>query len=213
MVPAGYRVSPIRIETPVLSREFRDGWEIVAQYEDEGDAPWLIDLSHAQKFEYGNPPGSSDRFLDLSPPEKPGQCRTKGGFISSRLNDRRSLVLNLSKALIPPVKDRSVTDVTDAFALLAMIGHPVFDMMERVTSLEVFAPGKRPPFILQGPVLRVQSLLMNLTAEDYTPVVLFAVPRGYGQSFSMALLEAGKPWHLSPAGETVFFEYFRHITL
>ncbi len=109
------------------------------------------------------------------------------------------------------MENTSVTDLTDAFALLAIIGRPVFDMMHSVTPLDVFPPGKRPPFVLQGPILGIRSLLMPLMSEDGTPAVLVAVPRGFGQSFSRASLQAGEPWHLSAAGEAAFIDFLEHV--
>lgn len=211
MVPDFYRISPIRAERPVSRKEYRNGWEIVTQYEDEGDTPWFIDLSHAQKFDYRNTPFSHGRYLDLSLPEKPGECRVRGGYISTRLNQQRSLVLNLSQSLITVIDERLITDVTDAFALLAIIGHSVFDILENVTSLDLFPPGKDPPFVLQGSVLGLRSLLFLLSAKRDNPAILLAVPRGYGLAFSMALLQAGKPWNLSPAGEAAFLDFYMHL--
>lgn len=198
------------MEQSVFQGELRNGWEIVTRFENEGNAPWVIDLSHAQKFDIPNPPLFQGRFQDISLPEKPGGIHIQRGLISSRLNGQQSFVLNLTKLPITVIDDIRITDVTDAFALLALIGHSVFEILETVTSLDLFAPGKKPPFVLQGPVLGLRSILFLLQGEKKTPVILVAVPRGYGQSFTEALLRAGEPWDLSPAGENVFFDFFEH---
>lgn len=211
MVPDDYRRSPIQLERPVLRKELRHGWEIVTQYEDEGDPPWLIDLSHAQKFDYPHPPLSDGPLPDISMPEKTGAINIRGGFLSLRLNQQQSLVLNLTQSPVTLIERRWTTDLTDAFALLAMIGHSVFEILEVVTSLDLFPPGKNPPFALQGPVLRTRSLLFLLRSDQETPAILLAVPRGFGQSFSTALLQAGEPWNLSPAGEAAFSRFFERL--
>lgn len=211
MVSEGYRRSPIRMDRPVLYTEVRNGWEIVTKYEDEADSPWIVDLSHAQKLDFRDSLLSHGLFLEISIPEKPGDIHIQGGFLSARLNPQQSLVLNLTKSPITDMEERSVTEVTDAFALLAMIGHSVFAILETITALDLLEPGKNPPFILQGPVLGLRSLLFLLSSEKDLPAILLAVPRGYGQSFFTALLQAGEPWNLSPAGESAFFHYFEHM--
>lgn len=199
------------MERPVLRKESRNGWEIVTQYENEGDGPWLIDLSHAQKLDYYHFSLSQDCPLDIPLPEKPGECRIQGRRISARLNRQQAVILNLSRSPISFIEGGSVTDLTDALALLVIIGPCVFEILETVTTLDLIPTGKNSPFVLQGPVLHIRSLLFLLSAKKNSPAILLAVPRGYGQSLSTAILQAGEQWSLSPAGEAAFFTFFDQL--
>jgi glycine cleavage system aminomethyltransferase T len=92
---------------------------------------------------------------------------------------------------------------------MAVLGKEVFSLMEKVTSLDLSSPAKKPPFLLQGPVLHVRCLVVVLGREEAYSAVLIACSRAYGQSMSEALLDAGAEWGVRPAGENAFARWFR----
>ena len=48
------RISPVVLKgTPVKTKKI-DNWEIVMEYEDEGNGPYLIDLTYKQRFDLQN---------------------------------------------------------------------------------------------------------------------------------------------------------------
>ncbi len=79
--------------------------------------------------------------------------------------------------------------------------------MEKVSPLDLSAPSKKTPFLFQGPVFHVRCQIVVLGEKGDNAVVLIACSRGYGQSMSEALLDAGKEWDLHPGGETVFRDW------
>lgn len=96
------------------------------------------------------------------------------------------------------------TNVTEAYALFALLGKAVFSIMEKVTPLDLLSPERKTPFLAMGPVLHVRSQVVVLARGVDSSAVLAACPRGYGQSMAEALLDAGKEWGLRPGGENIF---------
>ena len=96
------------------------------------------------------------------------------------------------------------TNVTEAYALFAILGKEVFSIMEKVSALDLLSPERKPPFLIMGPVLHVRSQVVVLAREVDSSAILVACPRGYGQSMAEALFDAGKEWGLRPGGEDIF---------
>ena len=96
------------------------------------------------------------------------------------------------------------TNVTEAYALLALVGAEAFSIMEKLTSLDLLSPERKPPYLTMGPVLRIRCQVVVLSKEDERSAVLIACPRGYGQSMAGIILEAGKEYGLKPGGEKIF---------
>ena len=46
------RVSPVVLKSTPVKTKTTDNWEIVMEYEGEGEGPFLIDLTHKQRFDY-----------------------------------------------------------------------------------------------------------------------------------------------------------------
>jgi hypothetical protein len=90
---------------------------------------------------------------------------------------------------------------------MAIMAKDVFSIMEKTSPLEMSAPSKKPPFLLQGPVFHRRCQIVVLGEKGDNTVVLIACSRGYGQSMSEALLDAGKEWDLHPAGESAFRDW------
>lgn len=201
------RYSPIVFTKKPALTEMREGWEVVLGYEDEAGGPYLIDLSHIAKFDAQNSDLSHIRPGGHSIPEDPGACIIKDGWALSRLNRTQAVIwfLGGKQATLPAQGD--YTDITEAFALLAVAGDEVFRVMEKITSLDLTPRGKQPPFILQGPVLHIPSQIL-VPAKN---IVLTAFPRGYAQSMTEAILQAGSVWNLQPAGERVFKKFMEKI--
>jgi hypothetical protein len=197
------RFSPVSLEKKAIQTEQRGGWEIVLKYEDEGDGPNLVDMSHIAKWDI-----QDDRIAQLQPvgiriPEAPGVCIYDKGILISRMNQSQAFACHLfgNDSVLPD--DPSYTDITEAFVLLALIGKDVFSMMEKITALDLQPPRTAPPFFVQGPILHVPSRVAVL-AND---ALLIAFSRGYAHSMVEAILEAGSEWNLKPAGELIFKNY------
>jgi glycine cleavage system aminomethyltransferase T len=199
------RYSPVSFEHKALQTDQRAGWEIVLEYEDEGDGPYLVDMSHIAKWDI-----QAERLAQLMAegiriPEAAGACIYEKRVLISRMNETQAVVCHLfgNDAILPD--DSAYTDITEAFALLALLGKDVFSMMEKMSALDLQPPRTAPPFFVQGPILHVPSRITVL-AND---ALLIAFSRGYAHSMVKAILEAGSEWNLKPAGELKFKEYLK----
>jgi len=173
---------------------------VVLGYEDEGEGPYLIDLSHITKFDIQNTDLSQIQPGGYNIPESPGTCIIKKGWAINRLNRAQAAIWFLAGEQAPIPAQADYTDITEAFALLAIAGDDVFGVMEKITSLDLTPRSKQPPFIMQGPVLHIPCQILVLAKN----IVFLAFSRGYAQSMTDAILQAGSSWNLQPAGERVF---------
>lgn len=201
------RYSPVVFKKKAVLTELRDGWEVVLAYEDEGEGPYLIDLSHIIKFDIQNADLSSIQPGGQIIPESPGTCVIKDGWIINRLNRTQAAIWFLDGKPAPVPAQVDYTDITEAFALLAIAGDHVFNVMEKITSLDLTPRGKQPPLLLQGTVLHITCQIVVLVKN----IVLLAFARGYAQSMTDAILQAGSDWNLQPAGERVFKNFLERI--
>jgi hypothetical protein len=201
------RYSPVSFEKKAIQTEPRGDWQVVLSYEDEGNGPYLVDMSHIAKWDI-----QDDRLDRLQPvgiliPEAPGGCIYDQGVLISRMNQTQAVTCHLfgNDPVLPD--DPAYTDITEAFALLALIGEDVFSIMEKVTALDLQQARTAPPFFVQGPILHVPSRVTVL-AND---AMLIAFSRGTAHSMVEAILEAGSEWNLEPAGELIFKNYIENF--
>jgi hypothetical protein len=200
---------PMKFSSPIGKKEVRGGLEVILEYEDEGNGPFLIDLSHIPKWDVQDADLTQIRPVDVAIPEHPGDCVLKNGLLINRMNPTQAAIWHLSEAHPAFPHEPAYTDVSDAYALVAILAKDLFRIMEKVTPLDLSTPSKVPPFLLQGPVLRVRCQIVVLGKKGDDRAVLIAFPRGYGQSVCEALLDAGMEWGLRPGGETAFREWLK----
>ena len=203
------RLSPIKFSSPPTEKEIRKGWEVVLEYEDEGKGPFLIDLSHIPKWDVQDADLRQIRPMDVAIPEHPGDCILESSLLINRMNATQAAIWHLSEAQPDFPLEPAYTDVSDGYALMAVLAKDVFSIMEKVTPLDLSTPSRVPPFLLQGPVLHVRCQIVVLGEKGDDGAVLIAFPRGYGQSVCEALLDAGIEWGLRPAGETAFRDWLK----
>ena len=203
------RRSPVKFTSLPSKKEIREGWEVVLEYENQGNGPFLIDLSHVPKWDVQDAELSEVEPWGEMIPEHPGSCTIRNGSLFSRMNPTQAAIWHLLQVDHPIPRQPAYTDLTDAYALMAVLAKDVFSIMEKVTPLDLSSPSKTPPFLVQGPVLNVRCQIVALGEKGDDAAVLIAYSRGYGQSMSEALLNAGKEWGLSPAGENAFREWLK----
>jgi len=194
----------MKFSSPPSKKERRDGWEVVLEYEDQGNGPFLIDLSHIPKWDVQGADLTHIRPMDVAIPDRPGDCILKNGILVNRMNATQAIIWHFSDAYPAFPQEPAYTDVSDGYALMAVLAKDLFPIMEKVTPLDLSTPSKAPPFLLQGPVLHVRCQIVVLGEKGDGAAVLIACPSGYGQSACEALLDAGMEWGLRPAGETAF---------
>jgi hypothetical protein len=198
------RCSPVAFTNQPLQTDMREAWEVVLQYEDEGEGPFLIDLTHLPKWDVQCKDLLQAKPSGAEVPETPGDCVFRGGMLIGRLNRIQALIWHLTTGPPQMPQKKAVTDVTEAWALLALVGEDPFSIAEKLTPLDLSNPTKVAPFLLQGPVLRLPVKVVVLGRKDDHAALMMACPRGYGQSFADAILDAGSEWGLRPAGEKAF---------
>ncbi len=69
------RYSPVEFKVTPLKTEIRDHWNVILEYHNEGDGPWLVDLSHRTRLDLQT--GSLDtknRSASPFPPPPASQC-------------------------------------------------------------------------------------------------------------------------------------------
>ncbi len=196
--------SPVSFASIPSQTIIKDGWEVVLEYENQVAGTFLIDLSHMGKWDVQGENLSSIKPCGIPVPETPGQCVFKDGVLMNLVKWNWATIWCLDRESAESFQEYAYTDVTEAYALLCLVGKDVFAIMEKITSLDLLSPAKKPPFLLIGPVVDVRCQVVVLENTDGHSTVLIACPRGYGQSVADALLDAGDQWGLQPGGEKVF---------
>ncbi len=203
------RCSPVKFTKPAAQTQMRNGWEIVLNYSDEGAGPFLIDLSHVGKWDVQGENLSRIRPAGMDIPQHSGRCEFKDGSLINLVKWNWAVIWCFSEDDSTFSYEWAYTDVTEAYALLALIGKEVFCIMEKVTSLDLLSAEKTPPFLLLGPVHHVRSQVVVLERNGTGSAVLVACARGYGQSMAQVLLDAGNEYGVAPGGENVFTEWLK----
>jgi glycine cleavage system aminomethyltransferase T len=198
------RYSPIIFPAAPARTLFRNGWEVVLEYNDEGTDPFLVDLSHIGKWDVQGEDLRSLRPAGLSIPTDSAQCLLTGDFLLNLIKWNWATIWHFSVDMPDFADEYAFTNVTEAYALLAIAGRDAFSVMEKLSSLDLLSPGRKPPFLVMGPVFHIRSQVVVLSREKEWPAVLVACPRGYGQAMAEAMLEAGKEYGLKPGGEDLF---------
>lgn len=200
------RQSPVQFHLRPVKTEDRDQWPVVLEYEQEGRGPWLIDLSHKTRWDFQN--GRLDERLlgGVRVPTVPGGCCRENDILVNRLNRTQAAVWHIGEPAPRPLPaGAGYTDVTEATALLALMGPRVFTIAEKLSSLDFEDPGRQTPFLLQGPFAHVPSQVVNLNrTPDRGGTLLLTSARGYAADMVKAIMAAGATLGLKPAGEKRF---------
>lgn len=198
------RCSPVSFTSREAESVRRDGWEVVLRYHDEGKGPFLTDLSHRAKWDIQDANLSEIQPMGIPVPEVPGACGFQNGFLLNRMNQTQAAVWHFLGASPKMPREPFYTDVTDGYALLSVVGKETFFIMEKISALDLSSPEKQPPFLTQGPVSQVPCQVVVLGENEGYSGVLIACARGYAQSMTAVILDAGAEWGLRPAGENIF---------
>ena len=207
------RHSPVQFkEAGTVTRE-RDDWTIVLEYPQEGNGPFLVDLSHKPRFDL------QDRNIDslipagLKIPASPGESQCRERILVNRMNMTQASIIFLDEECSSFDQSGSYTDVTEATVLLALLGTDVFRICEKLTALDFLNPLHTPPFLLQGPFCHVPCQVVVLQrAADGDGAILVSCSRGYAESIVHAILDAGAEYGLRPAGEKRFSDMLEKLS-
>jgi len=198
------RYSPINFTYTPARTQLRNGWEVVLEYKNEGTGSFLVDLTHIGKWDVQGEDLPLLRPAGLAIPEDSEQCLLTGNFLLNLIKRNWATIWHFSGDMPDFADQYAFTNVTEAYALLALICEEAFFIMEKLTSLDLLSPKRKPPFLIIGPVAQIRSQVVVLYGEKSRPAILVACPRGYGQSMAEIILDAGREYGLRPGGEDLF---------
>jgi hypothetical protein len=158
-----------------------------------------------QRWDYQDMELDSMAPFGLSMPAESGQVVLQNDKLISRMNRTQAMIVCLRPGdTIESSTAVGFTDITDAHCMLAVVGAETPRVMEHVSNLDLFEPGRKMPFLTQGPVMHIPAQVVTLDMD----CVLMSFSRGYGQSFADAMLHAASGYELRPGGADVFNKRF-----
>lgn len=193
------RVSPVDIGLKADRVLARNGWEIPLAYvgERSRSAVFVTDLSHVPKWVVIGPNLDGMRPAGISMPAGPGMISLQEGVLLVRTSPSECRILALTDE-VPAFEEKNVTDVTDGFAAMAVVGARCFDILEKLSAIDLTGPSS--PSAALAPVEDITCLLVRIEGSDGVPGFILAGARGYGHFFLDALLDAGREYSIQPAG-------------
>ncbi|MBW2367424.1 MAG: hypothetical protein JRH15_06025 [Deltaproteobacteria bacterium] len=174
------------------------GWPVITGFEsDIKDATvFLANLSHRPKaLAHGD---DAKAIGDFGPNKL---VKTETGFAGA-LIDVEAMVVDLFGPGEPNWPEGNYTDVTDAYALLALWGPESPAVMQRLVSVDVVRPDLDGPFFLGTSSHGIFVYIINLKGE--TPGYLLACTRSQAENLYQACIRAGRPLGIKPEGTEAF---------
>jgi hypothetical protein len=201
------RRSPVQLPGRIKKCEVRGHWTVAQAYEDEGQGPFLVDLTHATRWDLQDREISRFKPLGKEVPEIPGTCQLQDGILINRMNRTQAAIWHLLPGAPDLPAEPSYTDVTDGTICLALFGPNALAVVEKLCALDFLDPGKKAPFLLQGPFSHVPcQLVLVERGQGFDGGLLLTCSRGYAQSMVHAILGAGAEFGLKAAGEKRFVD-------
>jgi len=205
------RHSAVAFDAAPLKTEARDHWSVVLEYEDEGEGPYVVDLSHRPRWDLQDAEIDGVQSLGIRIPDKPGRCVFENGILINRMNRTQASVWHLSGEMPTLPDDPAFTDVTDSTVFLAVFGPDLFGILEKLSALDFLDPLHQTPFLLQGPFSHLPCQIVTLDKAPGRSGILMTCSRGYARDMVGAILDAGREFKLRPAGEQAFAEWLAAI--
>lgn len=110
-----FRQSPVTFRCDAAEKTTHDGWEIVLAFEGESEGPWLVDLSHLQRWDFQHANLDLKTPFGLDMPAEPGQVNLQDERLVTRMNRTQAAVWNLTRSDALEVPEvMNFTDLTDA---------------------------------------------------------------------------------------------------
>ncbi|MEE4266043.1 MAG: sarcosine oxidase subunit gamma SoxG [Desulfobacteraceae bacterium] len=205
------RRSAVAFDAAPVKTEARDHWSVVLEYEDEGEGPYVVDLSHRPRWDLQDAEIDGVQSLGIRIPDKPGRCVFEKGFLINRMNRTQASVWHLSGETPALPDDPAFTDVTDSAVFLAVFGPDLFGILEKLSALDFLDPLHRTPFLLQGPFSHLPCQIVTLDKAPGRSGILMTCSRGYARDMVGAILDAGREFKLRPAGEQAFSSWLAEL--
>ena len=198
------RYSPVSFKNTPLRQERRDNWTVVLEYKEEKKGPYIVDLSHRTRFDFQDGDLASKTPFGIEIPDTPGVSVLSSGFLMNRMNNTQISLWHLTGETPGMPEESSYTDVTEATLFIALMGEKVFDICEKLSALDFRDSEKEVPFLFQGPFSHVPCQITTLSRDGENSGVLLTCSRGYADHMIHAVMDAGREFSLTPAGEDRF---------
>ncbi|MCK5835643.1 MAG: sarcosine oxidase subunit gamma SoxG [Desulfobacula sp.] len=205
------RYSPVVFKSTPLKEEVRDNWNVILEYHNQGDGPYLIDLSHRTRLDLQCSGLDSKKPFGITIPEVPCQSVLENGVLVNRMNPIQCSLYHLDGDAFDMPAEPEYTDVTENTVFVAMIGETVFSICEKLSALDFMDPARETPFLFQGPFSHVPCQIVALSREKEKSCVVLTCSRGYGRDMIHAIMHAGEEFGLTPAGETKFTDWMKSL--
>ena len=133
-------------------------------------------------------------------------------ILINRMNGTQASLWHLGSENPEPPDFMGYTDVTEATVFLSLFGPKTFRIAEKLASLDFLDPGKKPPFLFQGPFCHVPCQIVTLEKNpDASGGILLTCSRGYADSMVHAIFDSGAEFGLKPAGESRFSGWLKGL--
>ena len=205
------RRSPVVFDSKPAETTMQNDWLVVLEYEEQGQGPWVVDLSHRPRWDLQDSEITAQQPFGMTIPETPGQSVFDNGILINRMNRTQASIWHLAGEKKDIPDGLAFTDVTDATMFLALLGKDVFSIAEKLASLDFLDPTRQTPFLLQGPFSHVPCQIVTLGNTPEQSGILLTCSRGYARDMTAAVLHAGAEFGLSPAGQNAFDERLKTI--
>ena len=206
------RQSAVSFPAKPLKIEERDHWTVVLEYENEGEGPYLFDLSHRARWDLQDADLSGFQPLGIGVPEMPGKCFFENGVLVNRMNRTQASIWHLGAENPAALDGPAYTVTTDATVFLGLVGQNILAIAEKLSALDFADRSKSAPFLLQGPFSHVPCQLVALERTTERSGILLTCSRGYARDMTHAILAAGEEFGLQPAGEKAFMCWVKTLS-
>ncbi len=193
------RTSPINMGLEPESVLKRNGWEIPLAYVGERvrNNLFVTDLSHIPKWSLQGENLDEMRPAGVATPPKQGAVAMSGGTLLARLTPSEARIFSFSDEL-PLFEEFNYTDMTDAYAALAVVGPRCFDVLSKLSAVDL--EGAASPQAALAPIEDITCFMVRLEGSNGAPGLILASARGYGHFLLDAVMDAGKEYGIQPSG-------------
>jgi hypothetical protein len=207
-LPMTLRTSPLEVSLQPEETVIRGGYEVALTYLGERGLgyPFLVDISHVPKWilQGRDLEGMQPAGVDI--PANPQAASLRKGILAGRLTPHEGWLMALGDE-IPSFNEPGFTRVTDGYAAMALVGHQVWEVLNKLSPVDMEAPAQEPLCVVQAPVEDVPCLLVKVMAGGAAPGLILCVERAYGPFILGAILDAGREFWIAVAGWRRFREW------
>ncbi|NLI80932.1 MAG: hypothetical protein GX443_04500 [Deltaproteobacteria bacterium] len=185
------------------------GWEIALSYYGETTHSSLVvsDLSHIRKWSIQHRGLENVQVFGLPVPPRPRGVHATGGMVLARLGNSEARLMAWEGDFPSSAVEPFWTDVTDAAASLAVVGPRCYDLLGKLSSVDL---GADPvPSAAMAPLEDVTCLIIQLRGEHEIPGLIISCARGYGHFLIHAILDSGREYGIQAAGWERFTRWAR----